>query len=149
MPLWMVIQMPLTTMQMIQKMKMHTKQTQLFSYDDENPDDEKNEGSGSTMQKSTKSLLMTWVKTWILTKKTTSFLTMMLKRGRRVKDFTEIADLLFVPWASHLFGCGSLVGFLKVSSYFQGFTDWVDKCSALRYYIVQGTSFRGRGSPSY
>ena len=30
MPLWMVIQMPLTTMQMIQKMKMHTKQTQLF-----------------------------------------------------------------------------------------------------------------------
>lgn len=30
MPLWMVIQMPLTTMQMIQKTKMHTKQIQLF-----------------------------------------------------------------------------------------------------------------------
>ena len=43
MPSWMVIQMLLTTMQMIQKTKMHTKQIQLFSYDDENPDDEKNE----------------------------------------------------------------------------------------------------------
>ena len=38
-----------------------------------------------TMQKSTKSLLMTWVKTWILTKKTTSFLTMMLKRVKKSK----------------------------------------------------------------
>jgi len=51
-----------------------------------------------TMQKSTKSLLMTWVKTWILTKKTTSFLTMMLKRVKKYKkpQRGDRFDLLFL-----------------------------------------------------
>ena len=41
MPSWMAIQMPLTTMQMIQKTKMHNEADPALSYDDENPDDEK------------------------------------------------------------------------------------------------------------
>ena len=81
MPSWMVIQMLLTTMQMIQKTKMHTKQIQLFHTMMKIQMMRKMKWK-LTMQKSTKSLLMTWVKTWILTKKMTSFQTMILKTSR-------------------------------------------------------------------
>ncbi len=43
MPSWMVIQMPLTIMRMIQKTKDAYEADPALSYDDENPDDEKNE----------------------------------------------------------------------------------------------------------
>ena len=82
MPSWMVIQMPLTTMRMIQKTKMHTKPIQLFHNDDENPDDEKNEVEAYDAEINRNRSQMTWVKTWISTKKTTSFLTMTLKTSR-------------------------------------------------------------------
>ena len=52
-----------------------------LSYDDENPDDEKTKWK-LMMQKSTKLPQMTWVKTLISTKKTTSFQMMMLKTSR-------------------------------------------------------------------
>ena len=81
MPSWMAIQMLLTTMQMIQKTKMHTKQIQHFHTMMKIQMMRKMKWK-LTMQKSTKSLLMTWVKTWISTKKMTSFQTMMLKTSR-------------------------------------------------------------------
>ena len=77
----MVIQMPLTTMQMIQKTKMHTKQIQLFHTMMKIQMMRKMKWK-LTMQKSTKLLLMTWVKTWISTKKMTSFQMMILKTSR-------------------------------------------------------------------
>lgn len=52
-----------------------------LSYDDENPDDEKMKWK-LMMQKSTKSLQMTWEKMWISTKTTTSFQTTTLKPAR-------------------------------------------------------------------
>lgn len=52
-----------------------------LSYDDENPDDEKMKWK-LMMQKSTKSLQMTWEKMWISTKTTTSFQMTMLKPAR-------------------------------------------------------------------
>ena len=67
-----------------------------LSYDDENPDDEKMKWK-LTMQKSTKSSLMTWVKTWISTKKTTSFRMMTLKTSRNKK----LAIDPFCPGAGH------------------------------------------------
>lgn len=81
MPSWMVIQMPLTTMQMIQKTKMHTKQIQHFHTMMKIQMMRKTKWK-LTMQKSTKSPQMTWVKTWISTKKTTSFQMMILKTSR-------------------------------------------------------------------
>ena len=56
-----------------------------LSYDDENPDDEKNEVEAYDAEINEIAPLMTWVKTWILTKKTTSFLTMILKRVKKSK----------------------------------------------------------------
>lgn len=52
-----------------------------LSYDDENPDDEKMKWK-LMMQKSTKSLQMTWEKMWISTKTTTSFQMTTLKPAR-------------------------------------------------------------------
>lgn len=52
-----------------------------LSYDDENPDDEKMKWK-LMMQKSTKSLQMTWEKMWISTKTTTSFQMTTLKSAR-------------------------------------------------------------------
>ena len=62
MPSWMAIQMLLTKMQMTQKTKMHTKQIQLFHMMMKIQMMRKTKWK-LTMQKSTKSLLMTWVKT--------------------------------------------------------------------------------------
>lgn len=77
----MVIQMPLTTMQMIQKTKMHTKQIQLFHTMMKIQMMKKMKWK-LMMQKSTKSLQMTWEKMWISTKTTTSFQMTMLKPAR-------------------------------------------------------------------
>ena len=52
-----------------------------LSYDDENPDDEKNEVEAYDAEIN-EIALMTWVKTWISTKMTTSFQMMMLKTSR-------------------------------------------------------------------
>ena len=52
-----------------------------LSYDDENPDDEKNEVEAYDAEIN-EIALMTWEKTWILTKKMTSFQTMILKTSR-------------------------------------------------------------------
>ena len=52
-----------------------------LSYDDENPDDEKNEVEAYDAEIN-EIALMTWVKTWISTKKMTSFQMMILKTSR-------------------------------------------------------------------
>ena len=50
-----------------------------LSYDDENPDDEKNEVEAYDAEIKRNRPRMTWEKTWISTKKTMSFQTMILK----------------------------------------------------------------------
>ncbi len=52
-----------------------------LSYDDENPDDEKNEVEAYDAEIN-EIAPDDWVKTWISTKKTTSFQTMILKTSR-------------------------------------------------------------------
>ena len=53
-----------------------------LSYDDENPDDEKNEVEAYDAEINENRPRMTWVKTWISMKKMTSFQTMILKTSR-------------------------------------------------------------------
>ena len=81
MPSWIAIQMLLTIMQMILKMKMHTKQIQLFHTMMKIQMMRKMKWK-LTMQKSTKSPQMTWEKMWISMKKTIEFQMMMLKTSR-------------------------------------------------------------------
>lgn len=95
MPLWMVIQMPLTTMQMIQKTKMRTKQTQLFHMMMKIRWWEKWSGSDAEINEIAPDDLGEDVD---LNEEDDEFLTMTLKQVKKSKDFTEeIAwSLLFV-----------------------------------------------------